>query len=562
MKRQTRLLTLLTGATLAGSAALLAPATAAACGGFFCNRSAPVEQTGEHIIFAVDEEAGKTEATVLVNYAGPSESFAWIVPTPSFPEIGVSSASVFNTIESLIGPRFYLNWSTRGTCDYGMWAGEGDFGAPSASADAGAGGGRDEDGGVTVIARQNVGPYDTVILQATDSEVLLEWLQENGYDIPDTILPYVDPYVQMGGTVHFAAFKLLSDRDTGDLQPIVLRYDGVKPTIPIQLTAVATQPDLGVTATVLGSHRAVPENYLSVEINLARLNWLSSGSNYEELIRAAMDEAGGQGFRTEFAGSTALFDGMFYQEGRFNREAIADASVFNIVGVLQSQGFMGDPQILRLFEEFIPVPEGLDAQSFYNCIECYSDRVSDELFDSEAFADALWTTIVEPLEHAQETFDALPYVTRLHTALSAEEMTLDPIFAFNPDMSDFSNVQTADAIVDCGDGGDYYASPIIIRLADGREIVTGWDVPRGELDAMPAADSFAETGASGAPVVVRDNRESIGVVLADYNEAVGRSFLAPRDQRDAGCTAAGGAGAGSLALGLIGLFALRRRRSA
>ena len=547
------------GFAIAGASAMLAPAAAYACRGFFCNNSAPVEQTGEHIIFAVDPAANKTEATVLVNYAGPSESFAWIVPTPSFPEIGVSSASVFSRIEQLIGPRFVLNWSERGTCNYG-WMGDAEFdGAPGPT--AGAGEGRDDDG-VTVVAREQVGPYDTVTLQATSAEVLLEWLRANEYDIPETILPYVQPYVVMGGSVHFVAFKLLSDRDTGDLQPIVLRYDGVKPTIPIQLTAVATQPDLGVTATVLGPHRAVPENYLSVEINYARVDWLNNASNYDALISAAMDEAGGQGFRTEFAGSTDLFEGMFFTPGRYDRDRIANAPLEQLVDELRNQGFMGDAQLQALFEQFIPVPEGVDSQSFFNCIACYIDQVDTSAYDGQAFADALWMTIVEPLQHAQDTFDRLPYVTRLYTTLSAEEMNLDPIFAFNPDLEAFSNVHVADAIVDCGEGGDYYTSPVIVRLADGREIITtrnGGD--RTALDAMPAAQSFAETGASGPPVVLRDNNAEIEVALAEFNAIAADQFLAPRSVRGGGCsTSPAPAAPAALWLGLLGLVAVRRRR--
>lgn len=545
-------------AAAAVAAAMLAPAAAEACGGFFCNRGAPVDQTGEHILFAVDHETGTTEAHVLINYEGPSEEFAWIVPTPSLPEVGLSSSAVFTRMSALLQPRWMLNWSQTGTCNWGddMFA-EAD-GAPTAG---GGGPGRGgEDNGVTVIAEESVGPYDTVILQATDPGVLIEWLQENGYDLPDDIIPFVEPYVLMGGDVHFVAFKLQSDRDSGDVQPVTLTYDGVKPAIPIQLTAVATQPDLGVTAYLLGPNRAVPENYLSVEINYARLDWLNSGANYDELVTAAMDEAGGHGFRTEFAGSTDAFENYFVPAAGYDYDAIAGADAFNLVSRLQQQGFAGDADILGLFRRHLPVPEGLDEQSFYNCIECYADQFDAESFDATAFADEMWATIVEPLTHAQELFDELPYVTRMYSTLSAEEMVLDPIFAFNPDMEDFSNLHEADAIVDCGDGGDYYTSPIIIRLEDGREIVTGWDVDRGPLDDMPAADSFAETGASGAPRVVQDNRESINVALAAQNREVGESFLLPRESQG-GCSAApraGGLGFGALAL--LGLAATRRRR--
>ena len=43
--------------TLVGSAALLVPSAAAACGGLFCSQS-PVDQSGESIVFATHEDDG------------------------------------------------------------------------------------------------------------------------------------------------------------------------------------------------------------------------------------------------------------------------------------------------------------------------------------------------------------------------------------------------------------------------------------------------------------------------------------------------------------------------
>ena len=544
-------------AAAAAAATIGAPLAAHACGGFFCNRSAPVDQTGEHIIFAVDAEENTTEAHVLINYEGPSEEFAWIVPTPSLPEVGLSSAAIFARLQTMLSPRFQPNWSTTGTCSWGDddFLAEADAeGAPTA------GGGRDESDGVTVISSESVGPYDTVILQATDADVLIDWLQDNEYDLPDDIVPFVEPYVLMGGDIHFVAFKLQSDRDSGDVQPVTLTYRGSKPTIPIQLTAVATQPDMGVTTYVLGEHQAVPENYLKVEINYARIDWINWGPNYNDLIIEAMDEAGGHGFRTEFAGSTDIMNGMFIPEGGYDYDAVAGATIETLLDVLMSQGFFGDPMLLDVFRSHIPVPDDVDEQSFYNCMSCY-EMDPEFVFDAVAFADELWATIVEPLERAEDLFDTFPTVTRMYTTLSAEEMTLDPIFAFNPDLEEFSNVHEADVIVDCGDGGDYYSSPIRIRLADGREIITGWDVPRDDFDAMPAADSFAEAGASGQPRVIQDNSETIEVALAERNAAVAETFFAPQQVRGGGCTSANGSGTASFGLlGLLGLLAGRRRR--
>ena len=223
---------------------------------------------------------------------------------------------------------------------------------------AGSAGGDPEegDGGVTVVEQSSVGPFDFAVLQADAVEPLFDWLQANDYDIPDDVMPFVEPYVEMEGDVHFVAFRLSKDRETGDIQPITLRYDATKPMIPIQLTAIATQPDLGVTVHVLGDARSVPENYLHVHINDARIDWLSGGSNYDELVTLAMDEAGGQGFTTEYAGESSVMAEMLYREGQYDLDALAaitDPVAF--FDEMRRQGFAANDQLLGLLQAFIPL---------------------------------------------------------------------------------------------------------------------------------------------------------------------------------------------------------------
>ena len=39
---------------------LLAPSSALACGGFFCSSAAPVVQTGESVLFVIDDDGVRT----------------------------------------------------------------------------------------------------------------------------------------------------------------------------------------------------------------------------------------------------------------------------------------------------------------------------------------------------------------------------------------------------------------------------------------------------------------------------------------------------------------------
>ena len=267
MSRRSSTLTALS-ALLAGASALLAAPAAYACGGFFCNQT-PVNQTGEHILFAQDGDT--VEAHVLIQYQGDAESFSWVVPTPSLPVIEMSSAQIFSRLTQNTGIRFQLNWDYTNGCYPAM--AEADDGATAG------GGPPNADPGVTVINQSSVGPYDTATIQATAVEPMLEWLNANGYVIPDETGALLDPYVQMGDSMYFVAFKLQKDKSVGDLRPVLLRYQDDQPMVPIQLTAIASAPDLGVTVNILGPSRAVPENYLHVLLNEARIDWLNYGSN-------------------------------------------------------------------------------------------------------------------------------------------------------------------------------------------------------------------------------------------------------------------------------------------
>ena len=207
--------------SFAAVAALLLPGTSAfACGGFMCDQTQPVMQNAERIVFGADDQ-GNVDMHVQVSYEGPSENFAWILPTPGEPEIFLSIDTLFNRLALQTAPIFNLNTIEEGTCQF-----RGGGGFPMSSEmtvtmdssvdDA------PEDGGVTVVAQAQVGPYDTVTLQATSADELLDWLQTNGYDLPDDLDAALSPYIAESS--YFVALKLLKDKDTGDIAPIGMSF--------------------------------------------------------------------------------------------------------------------------------------------------------------------------------------------------------------------------------------------------------------------------------------------------------------------------------------------------
>ncbi|MEQ1502445.1 MAG: DUF2330 domain-containing protein [Myxococcota bacterium] len=546
-------------------AALSTPADA--CGGFFCNNT-PVDQSGEDVVFSVDEEKNETTVHVQIAYSGSAEEFAWIVPVAALPEMLLSNDRMFRELSWRTAPTFSLDYVERGDCEGGFYppsyGGYSDYSSSSSAA------GADSGGTVTVITESTVGPYEMVVLQAQTSAGLLDWLQGSGYLLPDDLDPVLSPYVADGS--YFVALRLRKDVDVGALQPIALKYAGTGASIPIQLTSIAATPDMRLHVYVVGEHRSVPDSYLHVKINDLVVDWFGYGQNYEDAITVAANEAGGQAFATDYAGDASVMDQVLWSEGRYDIPLLAASpSAYVFFDRLLSMGFQGDTQMLELFREFLPIPEGagVDEQSFYNCLACYTEIVDTIPFDAAAFAAAIDERVVAPLHEAQLMFDDNPVLTRMTSSVSPAEMTVDPTFVFNADMEQtVSADRRAQVELFCATGGSFYDSPRKLTLADGRSYdlpSSQWLADAGMTEYQYLASlmgvyalTIEDTSGSGQPTVLFDYTEQARAEAEAFNADQ------PSDDLDThaacGCsTSTSGAASGVVLLGLAGLAARRRR---
>jgi hypothetical protein len=276
------------GAALSISA--IAP-RADACGGFFCSRS-PVDQTAEHILFTVNDDQTVT-AYVQIKYVGDKDGFAWIVPAPGIPKLNTDLPdAALRALDTGTEPQYFKGCGARGVLNGAV-----PTLAPGAATE-------DSGHGVTVLATQAVGPFNTVTLEATDADVLVEWLQENDYRITEKMIPLLQPYVE--GGMHFVAVKLQANKDVSDIQPMGMTYEGNKPMIPIRLTAAAAQPEMGIVTFILSNRRWAPENYIDLKIpdHLIQFDQYGFQNNYLTLLSSETDKVGGQAFVTEYAKAT------------------------------------------------------------------------------------------------------------------------------------------------------------------------------------------------------------------------------------------------------------------
>lgn len=551
--------------TLAATVALLAaPTDAYACGGFFCNASQPVNQAAERIVFARQED-GSVTAVIQIQYSGPSEAFAWMLPVTGSPEIGVSSDSAFMRLQQATNPQYTLNTTTEGSCrGFGGRSAADSFGG-AAAADGGAAMAPPEPE-VTVVDQGAVGPYDYVVINVDPSapniaEVAVDWLTEEGYDVNQFGADRLEPY--LAGGMNLLAFRLTKGNDAGSIRPVTLSFGNGLPSIPIRPTAVAADDDMGVMVWVLGEDRAVPVNYLSLELNEALINWLQPNSSYNDVVTRAANEAGGQGFVTEFAGeSNPLAMSIFPEWEQSQWESIESTDWSEQHGTLLNQALatFGQHDGMRdVIRATVPVPMGVSRDDLLNCPGCFLDLAQNyiEGFDPAMFISELRTQVIGPLQETAQLFERTRVATRMYTTMSADEMTMDPIFDFNADLPMYSNIHTADRVIECSPSITRAEAPWRVTFGDG-SVLRGsgntWPVAMGE---QPANRVTRRVGTEGEGRIVEDNTAAIQAALIDHNEDI------PGPPPAMGCSAGRGAtgSAFGLLLALGGLFLGRRRWS-
>jgi MYXO-CTERM domain-containing protein len=564
------------GAALAAAAAVLGVGArpAHACGGLFCSgpppdpfAPLPVAQSGENIVFAVDKDPSTGQKTVTayiqIQYSGTASDFSWVLPLAAIPTITVGSDRVFAQVAGVTQPSYRVTYVTDGMCrpdrTYNGTAVPGAGGTGT----GGTGGVADAGTGINVIFRGDVGPYDARVVQASDSAQLLQYLADNGFVVSDTAKSIINDYVQQNK--YFVAVKLLSGQSTGAIQPVVLTFAGEVPCVPLKLTAIAALADMPVNLYVLGDSRAVPSNYFELVLNQAKIDWLNNGQNYSAMVKAAADEAGGNAFIAEYAGTARVMDRMLWPNAAINLDALQTATTPPaFLQQVQAQGLLSFGPMLPLLRTYIPEPQvlvdmGVTESQFYNQNASYWAQYQSSFapFDPVAITADVKSKIVDPLPVGQTLFDGHDYLTRLATYISPEEMNKDPEFVFNPELPTVSNVHTATAHIVCG--AMAYTScqaPVRVDIPDGggsiwyqRTNYCGFD--ETGFDAMPSlAVAWQRTIAGeGQPVI--DNRTAINQQISAHNSAVRPGGC--------GCNVAPVSSAGAVLL-LLGLAVARGRR--
>ena len=568
--------------------------------------SVPTVQAGERILFAAD--SGTVTAIIQVQYQGKPGDFGWLVPLPAIPKnragqdgIDVSTDEVFSKLLATTSPSYTINQINLcaaqftggfGRAGSGGGCSSGSFGGCNSNTVSGSAepSSAEDAGTPTMIAaptplvlQSSVGPYEFAVLKADSLADMQKWLQDNRYAVPTTSDAAVSPYIRPGA--YFLALKLKADASSGSIQPVVLRYQSDYPMIPISLTSVGAVTNMGVQVWVLGNSRAIPRNYYHAVINDAQLDLLNQVKNYSDVVSQAVAEAPGKhAFVTEYAASSNVMVGQLDPPGRFSAvpqlSTISDPYLYVQTVFAPGTGFVssffsnnsGDSAFATaaILSQYIPEPQslsqrGLSLLSYYQNLSYYLNRDPQrggpdydavmqklQMFDPTAVTTELTNRIVTPTLEAGKLFRAQPKLTRLYTTLSPEDMNLDPVFGYNPDLPDVLPSHYEGLTRDC--------DPTAQTLAtDSGLNVSHW---KPDNSSQPYSQRIEILSETGAPRVVLDQRSKIRS-LAPFDSQSGVGDAA---DLQGGCVTTPNrrvpiAGPVSLLAVVVGLLFRRRRRT-
>jgi len=283
--------------------ALLPLRAAVACGGLFCDAVAPVlepvEQNAERILFEVGEDT--VTVIVEIGYTGVPDEFSWVVPIPEVPALEVVPPSTLLLLDDATAPT--LTQQPTSCRDRAMGCNA--MGANPAALLSGCAadyGMADYDGGVQVVELPQTGPYESEAVSSDNPGDLIDWLNNNGYLITEEMEPAVAGYVAQG--MWFLCMKLAQGASVADIAPISMTYSGTEPSIPLVLTSVSAEPEMGILVLIAGDQRYQSSGWanLLVDPQDIRADPTLQSTNYYPLVSYLVDQLGGRAFITQYAG--------------------------------------------------------------------------------------------------------------------------------------------------------------------------------------------------------------------------------------------------------------------
>lgn len=506
---------------------------ARAFGGLWSSGADTVSQSAEQVLF-VDNPDATITAVVRIRFMGPARQFAWLVPVPGSPRVSVSSSVVFERLDAATRPQYWVEQTIENTCRDMQ---------PDAGASLAASPSTEQTGAtdVTVLDQGAVDSYQYVTLKVSarsddPARVALDWLRSSGFVADGGEL--LTQYLPNG--YNLLAVKLNAAAQSGAVRSLMLTYERERPAIPLLPSLHAARAPMPVQVWVFGPSQALAENYRSIVLNDARIDWSSAArfasgtlpangigpagpqlhapGNYDALVSRAVSEAGGRAFLTELAGPASQYRSKLWSDLDASqlKDLVSQTYADGVDAVVQAKlyygGWDGWTDTLR---GSVTLPKQVSLQAFSDAPAQYRGQVR---VDTRKFLRLLREKVVQPVSDVAERLRGTPYLTRLFGVVSPDRSLVDPELTYNPELAQVDRVHIARRTVECQASQSLEEAPWRMVLPqDGvvRGVGAGWPTP---AQSMPYNLTVVELSDHGSGSVVADNRETLPVSATTYIE--------------------------------------------
>ena len=267
-----------------------------ACGLFIGAESTPATMDAQRALMVFREATIQLHVQVVAT--DTQGEMSWLIPVPALPEVGVGDNAIFDALDTLTTP------TVHGHQDASHVGGTGCEGDAKSGANLFGAGGAEQ---VTPIRSGQVGNYTYDIVQATDSEELVLWLQEAGYAVSEDATKALEDYVNQGWTIVSARLSDgLDPSEAVQLAPLVLtipRPISSQIVYPLGLSRFSSVEVMPTVFYVLADKRYRVTNYGTTDLQgLAnRYGEAPEELTYDATVDLLTEESGGRLIVTEFA---------------------------------------------------------------------------------------------------------------------------------------------------------------------------------------------------------------------------------------------------------------------
>lgn len=312
---------------LVGTLASLPEGRARACGGCFSPPGTSASVVTAHRM-ALAMSSTQTTLWDQFAYAGNPEDFVWVLPTSPDARVELADNRFFELLEQQTNVQLQPGFAPVQTacpppfdpCAYDRAPSAGGFADASAPPPP-------APPPVTVHHEGTVGPYETATVSSEDPMALIAWLQERGYGVPDSLLPTIRYYGEMG--LAFVALRLSGGEGVQRMQPVRVTIPGLSYVLPLRMIAAGVADKVGLRLFVFGEGRYEAQNFPNGTVPPGEVlyDWAASQFNYDALFQAALASNEGRTWVTTYSGTVPATLGGTYWDADGSFQIDDDLSV-------------------------------------------------------------------------------------------------------------------------------------------------------------------------------------------------------------------------------------------